>query len=80
MHKNGTPTEMPMSESKKELQSFLGIFNYLGKYSLAMSEIFESLCKLSAMKSEFTWKKTYQEIYERAKAAIMKDACMTFYD
>ena len=54
--------EMPLPMSKKNLQSLLGIMNYLGKYLLATSEIYEPPCKLTSVKLGWTWNKTLKEI------------------
>ena len=36
-------TDMPVPKNKKELQAFLGIINYLGKFSPGMVEVCEPL-------------------------------------
>ena len=36
-------TDMPAPKNKKELQAFLGINNYLGKFSPGMAEVCEPL-------------------------------------
>ena len=36
-------TDMPAPKNKKELQAFLGIINYLGKFSPGMAEVCEPL-------------------------------------
>ena len=43
--------------------------SYLGKYSMATEEACESPRKL-----------TYDKLYNRVKAIIMKDTCMKFYN
>ena len=40
-------TDMPVPNSKKELQAFLGIINYLGKISPGTGNICDPLCKLT---------------------------------
>ena len=48
-------TEMPAPKIKKELQAFLGIINYLGKFSPGTAEVCKPLCKLTSCKSMWTW-------------------------
>ena len=36
-------TEMPALKSKRELQAFLGIINYLGRFSPGMAEVCKPL-------------------------------------
>ena len=36
-------TDMPVPKNKRELQAFLGIINYLGKFSPGMTEVCEPL-------------------------------------
>ena len=66
---------MPPPKSRKELQSFLGTINYLGKFSLATTEVCELL-----IKAEWSWNGTNQNLYDKAKRMITRDACMKFYD
>ena len=51
---------------KKELPAFLGIISFLGKFSPSMTDVCESLRKLTSAKTEWTWKVTYQKIYDNA--------------
>ena len=67
-------------KTKKELQAFLGIINYLGKFSPSTADVCESLRKLMSAKTEWTWNAIYQNMFDKAKAIINEDACMKFYD
>ena len=66
-------------QDKKELQAFLWIINCFGKFSPSMADICELLRKLKSATTEWSWKATYQKIFDKAKS-IIKDACMKFYD
>ena len=44
--------EMPPPKTKKELQAFLGIINYLSKFSLSTANICESLRQLTLSRTE----------------------------
>ena len=72
--------DMPPPKTKKELQAFLGIINYLGKFSPRTVEVCELLRKLTSFKAEWMWNATYQKMFEETKAVIKEDACMKFYD
>ena len=45
-----------------------------------MAEVCEPLQRLTFMKTIWTWNRTDQNLFDRAKALIKEDACMTFYD
>ena len=54
-------TEMPAPKNKKELQAFLGIINYLSKFSPDMAEVCKPLRKLTSSKATWTWDASYQQ-------------------
>ena len=69
-----------VSNNKKELQAFLGIINYLGKFSPGAADICDSLYKLTSSKAAWTWNASYQVLFNKAKSLIKVDMCMKFYD
>ena len=71
---------MQPPKTKKELQAFLSIINYSGKFSPSMVEVCESLRNLMSTKTEWTWNTTYQKMFDTAKTIIKEDAYMKFYD
>ena len=73
-------TNMPPPKTKKELQAFLGIINYLDKFCHSTDEVCESLRKLTSSKTEWTWNATYQKMFDKGKAIIEGDVCMKSYD
>ena len=73
-------TEMPAPKNKKELQAFLGIINYLNKFSPGTSEACELLRKLTSSKVTWTWNASYQQLFDKAKLLIKVEMCMKFYD
>ena len=73
-------TKMPAPKNKKELQAFLGIINYQGKFSPGAAEVCELLCKLTSCKSTWMWNASYQQLFASAKLIIKADVCMKFYD
>ena len=47
--------EMPPPTCKKQVQSFIGMVNYLSKFSLRLSELAEPIRELSKEKVPFNW-------------------------
>ena len=72
--------DMPAPKNKKELQTFLGIINYLGKFSPGTANICDPLCKLTSSKVTWTWNVSYQALFNKVKLLIKADMCMKFYD
>ena len=72
--------KMPPPNSKKEMQLFLGILNYLSKFSPITTAVCKPLWKLTSVKVEWSWSKMYQDQYDKNKKIIRQDTCMTFYD
>ena len=72
-------TKMPAPQNKKELQAFLGIINYLSKFSPDMSEVCKPLRKLMSSKAMWIWDASYQQQFEKAKLLIKVEMCMKFY-
>ena len=64
---------MPAPKNKRELQAFLGIINYLGKFSPGMAEVCKPLQKLTSCKMTWT-------LFDKAKSLIKVEVCMKFYD
>ena len=52
--------------------------SYLGKVSLTTAEVCESLRELALLKYKWTWNSTYQNLYEKVKIIIKKNANMAF--
>ena len=58
-------TEMLAPKNKWELQSFLGIINYLGKFFPGTEEICEPLRKLTSTKVAWTCDASYQQLFTK---------------
>ena len=71
---------MQAPKNKKELQSFLGIINYLGKFSLGTAEVCNPLQKLTLSRTMWMWNASYQQLFDKAKSLIQVEVCMKFYD
>ena len=75
-----TLPDMLALNNKKELQTFLGIINYLGKFSPGTADMCDPLHKLMSSKVTWTWNASYQSLFNKAKLLIKTDICMKFYD
>ena len=53
--------EMPSPGSKKEVQSFIGMINYLSKFSPRLTELAEPIRELVKEKVPFNWGPEHQE-------------------
>ena len=73
-------TKMPAPKNKKELQAFLGIIHFLGKFSPGTAEVCKPLHKLMSCKMMWTWNTSDQQLFDNAKSTIKADVCMKFYD
>ena len=76
----GTDRHAARPNNKKELQAFLGISNYLGKFFPVTADICDPLCKLTSSKATWTWNASYQALFNKAKSLIKADMCMKFYN
>ena len=72
--------DMPPPNNKRELQAFLGIINYLGKFFPSTVAVCEPLQKLTSSRAAWTWNASYQTLFVKAKWLIKADVCMKFYD
>ena len=71
---------MPAPKNKRELQSFLGVINYLGKFSPYTAEVCSPLQKLVSSRMLWTWNASYQQLFNRGKSLIKVEICIKFYD
>ena len=56
-------TDMQAPKNKKELQAFLGIINYPGKFLPGTTDVYDHLQKLTSSKVTWTWNASYQELF-----------------
>ena len=59
--------EMPPPNSKKQVQSFIGMVNYLSKFSTHLSELAECIWELSKEKVPFNWGPEHEESFKLVK-------------
>ena len=72
-------TEMPAPTCKKQVQSFIGMINYLSKFSAKLSELVEPIRELVKEKVPFIWSPEHQEAFNLMKK-IAKAPILTYYN
>ena len=63
--------EMPPPTSKKQVQSFIGMINYLSKFSARLSELAELIRELCKDKVPFNWGPEHQAAFKLMKREII---------
>ena len=63
-------TAMPSLTNRKQVQSFIGIVNYLSKFSLRLLELAEPIKELSKDKVPFYWCPEHQQAFIQMKKEI----------
>ena len=72
--------EMPAPSCKKEIQSFIGMINYLSKFSARLSELFLPMRKLTKGKVAFNWGLEHQAAFKLVKNEIITAPILAYYD
>ena len=71
---------MPPPDCKKQVQSFIGMVNYLPKFSAHLSELAESIRELSKEKVPFKWGPQHQESFKLLKKEIAAAPILAYYN
>ena len=66
--------EMPAPTCKKQVQSLIGMVNYLSKFLVRLSELAEPIGKLSKDKVPFNWGPEHQEAFNQMKKEIARNS------
>ena len=72
--------EMPLPRNKVELQRFLGMINYLGKFLPNLATVTTPLRELLQKDNVFVMEKPQIQAVSRLKEMVMSDAVLKFYD
>ena len=75
-----TIVEMPSPSSKKEVQSFIGMINYLSKLSPRLTELSKPIRELVKEKVPFNWGLEHQELFEMLKKEIVRAPVLAYYN
>ena len=70
----------PAPVDKQELQRFLGMINYLGKFAPNMSKLNEPPRRLLEKDVEFKWDCAQEDCFKALKDLIVKAPVLKFYD
>ena len=73
-------TAMPSPTNKKQVQSFIGMINYLSKFSLRLSELAEPIRELSKDKVPFNWGPEHQQAFTQMKKEISSALVLAYYN
>ena len=76
-------TSMPSltnKNNKKQVQSYIGMINYLSKFSPRLSELAEPTRELSKDKVPFNWGPEHQQAFVQMKKEIANAPVLTYYN
>ena len=73
-------TAIPAPTCKKQVQSFIGMINYLSKFSTQLSELVEPIRELSKEKVLFNWAPECQSALTLMKKEIAKKPILAYYN
>ena len=71
--------EMPPPSIKKEVQSFIGMVNYLTKFSPQLTELSEPIRELIKDKVPFNWGPEQQESFDMLKKELVRAPLLAYY-
>ena len=73
-------TKMPAPTNKKQVQSFIGMINYLSKFSSRLSEIVEPIQELAKNKVPFNLGPEHQSAFTQMKQEIISAPTLAYYN
>ena len=72
--------EMPILQCKKQVQSFIGMINYLSKFSAQLSELAEPIREISKEKVPFNWGLEHDNAFQSIKKEIVVAQILAYYN
>ena len=75
-----TIVDMPVPSCKKEVQSFIGMINYLSKFSARLLELALPIRELAKEKVAFNWGPDHQAAFKLVKKEIAAAPILAYYD
>ena len=72
--------DMPPPNCKKQVQSFIGMVNYLSKFAACLSELAEPIRELSKGKFPFNWGPENQKSFKLVKKLIAAAPILAYYN
>ena len=73
-------SEMKPPENFQDLQSFLGLVNYLNRFSPALADLTAALRALCKQDTLFTWESSQQAAFEVIKKEITSAPVLAYFD
>ena len=73
-------TEMPKPENLKDLQTFLGMIQYLSKFSPRIAELTEPLQDLTKKHALYAWGPEHNQAFDYIKKEIVQAPILKYYD
>ena len=73
-------SEMPPPTSKKQVQSFIGMVNYLSEFLARLSELAELIRDLCKDKVPFYWETEHQDVFKQIKCEIVRAPILAYYN
>ena len=71
---------MPAPANKKDLQSFIGMINYLSKLSARLSEIVDTIQELAKDKAPFNQGPEHESDFTQMKQEIISAPILAYYN
>ena len=71
---------MPPPSTKKEVQSFMGMVNYLTKFSPRLTQLSEPIRELIKEKVPFNWGPEHQESFDMLKKELVRAPVLAYYN
>ena len=72
--------KLQLPKTKHELQSFLGMINYISKYTPEAPQVCKPLCELISIQSDYNWHQHHTDTFNKAKTLVNKDCYLCFYN
>ena len=72
--------QMSAPTSRQELQTFLGLANYMGPFIPNLSTLTAPLRELLKESHQFDWSPAHQEAYNNIKDSISSEVTLTYFD
>ena len=71
---------MPKPTCLKDLHTFLGMVQYLSKFSPRISEIAEPLCDLTKKHASYVWGPEHNQAFDSIKKEIVQAPILRYHD
>ena len=71
---------MPKPENLKDLQTFLGMIQYLSKFSPRIPELAEPLRNLMKKHAPYAWEPKHNQAFDNIKKEIVQAPILRYYN